>query len=417
MNTALRVNMGNSTAGYLSWDDRRKVALFEYDTAFLKQELDIAPLTMPVFAERSQKQLVWFGNEDKLYRGLHPIFADSLPDKWGSTLFVAWMKANDIKTKSITPLDHLCFIGSRAMGALEYEPALKFDNQEVSSIDVQKLYEFSKEILSNRQEMVLNKENSVLWQDLIKISTSPGGKRPKAIVAINENTGAVVSGQTAIPNDFKHYILKYDDNSAYPYAKIEYVYYKMACDAGINIMPSFLKTYGSINHFLTQRFDRNHNEKIHTQTLAAIQPLAESYEDIFAVIRTLKLPYEDLKQMYIRMVFNVLAKNIDDHNKNFSFMMDKNGIWRLAPAYDLTFSVDLSAPSYMNRHIFSVNGKFENITSADLELVGKTNDIRNYKNLTEQVREAVAHFQVYATQLDMDKKLTDRIYLNLMASL
>lgn len=405
----VKVKLWGMDVGYLSWDNRAGVAVFEYEPAFLDQGLDIAPLTMSIHSPRSRKQMPWTGDKEKLYQGLPPMIADSLPDKWGNSLFKAWLRDNNITTKKTTPVDHLSFIGSRAMGALEYEPARKLGDNSAFSVDVQRLYDFAKQVLNERETTVLNQENSILWQDLVKISSSPGGKRPKAIVALNEIMGEVISGQGVIPEGFQHYILKYDDNSAYPFAKLEYIYYRMALDAGIEMMPSKLKTYAGVTHFLTQRFDRNGNDKIHTQTLAAMSPTSDSYEDIFAVIRRLNLPYEDIRQQYLRMVFNVLARNVDDHSKNFSFCMNRDGIWRLSPAYDLTYSVDLSAPAYSNRHSLTVNGKSENITREDLEAVGLNNDIQDCKTLIETVADAIANFEKYAKELDIDKKLIDSI--------
>ena len=295
------------------------------------------------------------------------------------------------------------------MGALQYDPAQKLGDNSAFSVDVQRLYEFAKQVLNERKTTVLNQENSVLWQDLIKISSSPGGKRPKVILALNKATGEVISGQGLIPEGFQHYILKYDDNSAYPFSKLEYIYYRMALDAGINMMPSELRAYEGVTHFLTQRFDRNRNEKIHMQTLAAMSPESDSYEDIFAVIRRLNLPYEDSKQQYLRMVFNVIARNVDDHSKNFSFCMNRDGIWRLSPAYDLTYSVDLSAPAYANRHSLTVNGKNEDIIREDLEIIGLNNDIQDYKALIDTVANAVVNFEVYAKELGLDEKLIESI--------
>ncbi len=405
----VKVKLWGMDVGYLSWDKKANVAIFEYEPAFLEQGLDIAPLTMSVDSPRSQKQLPWIGDKDKLYQGLPPVIADSLPDKWGNSLFKAWLRDNNIPAKKTNPVDHLSFIGSRAMGALEYEPAQKLGDSSVFSVDVQRLYEFAKQVLSERETTVLNQENSILWQDLVKISSSPGGKRPKAIIALNKNTGEVISGQGVIPEGFQHYILKYDDNSAYPFAKLEYVYYQMALDAGINIMPSELRTDEGVTHFLTQRFDRNGNKKIHIQTLAAMSPMSDSYEDIFAVIRRLNLPYEDSKQQYLQMVFNVIARNVDDHSKNFSFSMSDKGIWRLSPAYDLTYSVDLTAPAYSNRHLLTVNGKNEDITREDLETVGLNNDIQDYKALIDTVANTVAKFEDYAKALEIDEKLIEHI--------
>jgi serine/threonine-protein kinase HipA len=405
----VKVKLWGIDVGYLSWDKKTGVAVFEYEPSFLEQGLNIAPLTMPVDSPRSRKQLPWMGDKDKLYQGLPPMIADSLPDKWGNSLFKAWLRDNNVPAKKTNPVDHLSFIGSRAMGALEYEPAQKLGDNAAFSVDVQRLYEFAKQVLNERETTVLNQENSILWQDLVKISSSPGGKRPKAIVALNTATGEVISGQGLIPEGFQHYILKYDDNAGYPFAKLEYVYYRMALAAGIEMMPSTLRTYKGATHFLTQRFDRNVNEKRHTQTLAAMSPTSDSYEDIFAVIRRLNLPYEDSKQQYLRMVFNVMARNVDDHSKNFSFCMNRNGVWRLSPAYDLTYSVDLAAPAYSNRHSLTVNGKNENITCEDLETVGLNNDIQDYKTLIAIVVNAIANFEDYAKDLGIDGNLIERI--------
>ncbi len=195
--------------GYLSWDKKSEVSVFEYDAEFIDKGLDIAPLTMSVNSPRSKKNIPWTGNKDKLYMGLPPMIADSLPDKWGHSLFSAWLRANQISTKNVSPVDHLSFIGSRAMGALEYEPAQKLGNDSVFTVDVERLYKFAKQVLNERETTVLNEENSILWQDLIKISSSPGGKRPKAIIAVNKSTGEVISVQGKIPEGFEHFILKY----------------------------------------------------------------------------------------------------------------------------------------------------------------------------------------------------------------
>lgn len=405
----VKVKLWGMDVGYLSWDNTARLAVFEYEPSFLDHDLDIAPLTMSIHSPRSRKQMPWTGDKEKLYQGLPPMIADSLPDKWGNSLFKAWLRDNNISVKKITPVDHLSFIGSRAIGALEYEPARELGNNSAFTVDVQRLYDFAKQVLNERETTLLNQENSILWQDLIKISSSPGGKRPKAIVALNEVTAEVVSGQGIIPEGFQHYILKYDDNSAYPNAKLEYIYYLMALDAGIEMMPSKIKTYGGVTHFLTQRFDRNGNDKIHTQTLAAMSPTSDSYEDIFAVIRRLNLPYENNKQQYLRMVFNAMARNVDDHSKNVSFCMNRDGIWHLSPAYDVTYSVDLSAPAYSNRHSLTVNGKYENISRKDLEEVGLNNDIQDCKTLIDIVANAVANFESYAKDLGIDKKLIDAI--------
>ena len=405
----VKVKLWGKDVGYLSWDKKTKAAVFEYESSFLETKLDIAPLTMSITSPRSKKQLPWIGDQDKLYQGLPPMIADSLPDKWGDSLFSAWLRDNNISTKNITPIDHLAFIGSRAMGALEYEPAHELGDNSAFPVDIQQLYAFAKHILNERETTVQSQENSILWQDLIKISSSPGGKRPKAIIALNSETGEIISGQGSVPDGFEHYILKYDDNTVYPYAKLEYVYYLMALDSGIKMMPSELRIYGDITHFLTKRFDRSNNEKIHVQTLAAISPLSDSYEDIFFVIRKLNLPAEDSKQQFLRMVFNVITRNVDDHSKNFAFCMDRKGAWRLSPAYDLTYSVDLAAPSYSNRHSLTINGKDENISRSDLEKIGAENDIRDYKKLIDNVISAADKFEKYASEMGIQSQLAEDI--------
>jgi len=403
------VKLWGMPVGYLSWNKKADLAVFEYESEFLDKGLDIAPLTMSVNSPRSRKHLPWMGDKDKLYLGLPPMIADSLPDKWGHSLYRAWLRDNHIPTKNTSPVDHLSFIGSRTMGALVYEPAQKLGDDSVFSVDVEHLYEFAKQVLNERETTVLDAENSILWQDLIKISSSPGGKRPKAIVAVKKSTGEVISGQGNIPDGFEHFILKYDEHSSYPLAKLEYVYYQMALEAGINMMPSELRSYGNVTHFLTRRFDRVGNDRIHTQTLAAMYPGSDSYEDLFAVIRRLNLPYEDSRQHYLRMVFNVLARNVDDHSKNFSFCMTPDGVWRLSPAYDLTYGVDLSVPSYMNKHSMTINGKTEDITREDLEAIAQRNDIQDSNSLIDTVSNAVGTFKAFAEELDIDKHFVDSI--------
>lgn len=404
-NNVIKITLWGLDVGYLYWDSKQKVAIFEYESEFLNCGLDISPLSMPIASSRSKMGMPWIGNREKLYSGLPPMLADSLPDKYGNSLFTAWLRENNIPMKQITVVDHLSFVGTRGMGALEFEPAKELGDDKAFDVDVQQLYTFAKKVLSEKETTTLKTENAILWQDLIKISSSPGGKRPKALVAINRNKNEVKSGQGKVPEGFEHYMLKYDDNSSYPYAKLEYVYYLMAREAGIDMMFSELKTYEGVTHFLTKRFDRVGNEKLHVQTLAAMNPLATSYEELFEVIRQLNLPYVDSEQQYLRMVFNVLAKNVDDHSKNFAFIMDKRGVWRLSPAYDLTFSVDLAAPDYVNVHSLTVNGKDNGITKSDLISVGIENDIKNSEKLFEQVSRAVDRFGNFATENGINDKL------------
>ncbi len=402
MNTAIKVILFGNTVGFLSWNEKRNRAVFEYEKEFIKSGVDFAPLTMPLHSVRSQRGLPWEGLTEKLFMGLPSAFADSLPDKWGTSLFDKWLIANSISPKEVSPLDHLAFIGKRAMGALEYEPAIKLGDNTSNNIDVEQLYIYAQHILNEKETTFLNKDESILWQDLIRIGTSAGGKRPKAIVAINDKTGQTMSGQGVIPDGFTHYILKYDDNGGFPYAKMEFVYYLMARAAGINMMPSKLQQYGNVHHFLTERFDRIGNKKIHTQTLAAMQPLSDSYSDAIAVLRKLDCPYSDYIQLYKTMVFNVFGGNIDDHSKNISFLMSENGKWRLAPAYDLNFCLDTSGLNIYNRHELSILGENRNITKELLIIFGERNDIRDCKHIVEEIYDIISHIELYAKEVNVD---------------
>lgn len=402
---AVKITLWGKTVGYIYWDKKSKRALFQYEDSYVQTGWDLAPLTMPLSSERSRRGMVWPGNTDKLYQGLPPMLADSLPDHWGNSIFNAWLRENHIKSSDVNPVDLLSFIGKRAMGALEFEPAQDLGGEDAFDIDVQKLYDFALDVLSAREAVTLTAERSVLWQDLIKLGTSPGGRRPKAIIAFNPETGEAKSGQAEVPDGFIHYILKYDDGSAFPFARMEYVYYRMATAAGIIMMPSQLRDFGGVTHFLTQRFDRIGGEKVHVQTLAAMVPGADSYDDLFEVIRRLRLPYSASEQQFLRMVFNVLARNVDDHAKNFSFCMDHNGMWTLSPAYDVTFALDSSAPAYANRQSLFVNGKDSDITTADLLEVAERNDITRPKELIAQVQKALSTFDVKAHEIGVPEEI------------
>jgi len=412
----VKVNLWGKTVGYVSWDKRREQALFQYDDAYIQEGYDIAPFTMPIGSERSKRGLVWYGEKDKLYQGLPAMFADSLPDHWGNALFNAWLRDSHIKRSSINSVNLLSYIGKRAMGALEYEPAKSLGNDSAFDVDVQKLYCFAQEVLSTRETVVLTEERSLLWQDLIKLGTSPGGKRPKVIIAINPETDEVKSRQSFVPDGYIHYILKYDDGSSFPFAKMEYAYYLMAKSCGIEMMPSMLRESGGATHFLTQRFDRQENKKIHTQTLAAMHPDADSYDDLFMLIRKLRLPYSALEQQYLRMVFNVLGRNVDDHSKNFSFCMNEHGIWSLSPAYDITYAIDNDAPGYINRHSLFVNGKNDDITKNDLLEVAKRNDINDPQKLIDQVNAALDEFPAIANDLDVSKDVIAMVRKELLSA-
>lgn len=317
--------------------------------------------------------------------GLPPVFADSLPDHWGNSIFRAWAKEHGVSMKRISPVDMLAFVGRRAMGALEYHPSLVEYEDEACNVDVQELYMFARSVLDERTRLTFSSDRELLWQDLVKLGTSPGGKRPKALIAINRENGDVKSGQAMLPQGYDYYILKYDNESdSFPYARMEYVYWRLCKDAGIEIMDSELKRFGNANHFITRRFDRGPEGKVHMQSLLAMAGDVTSYEEAFDTMRKLDLGYKDFEQLYKRMVFNVLAGNIDDHARNFSFIMDRTGRWSLAPAYDMVFSIDPSVLEVQKGQFLSICGKRSEIKKEDLIYIGRYYDINRPGEVIER---------------------------------
>lgn len=409
---AVRVVLWGETVGYLIWDSTHwstTTAVFSFAKDFLETGLDISPLRMPLGSNLVQARQSIRGTSPKdRFSGLHPVFADSLPDYWGNSIFHRWAESHKISMKNVTSVDLLSFVGKRAMGALEYDPAYISDEDDVFDVNVNELYAFAKSVLSERAEFTFDANHELLWADLVKLGTSPGGKRPKALIAINDLDGSIKSGQTLLPEGYKYYILKYDNESEmFPYARLEYAYYKMCCDAGIRMKHSELKRFDTCSHFITERFDRTPEGKVHMQSLAALTGGANSYEDAFNVVRRLKLDYADKEQLFRMMVFNVLGGNIDDHDKNFSFLMDRQGRWSLAPAYDMVFSIDPNTLGIQKGQFMSIKGKVLDITEKDILAVARENDINNPLGIISQVLDVVSDFRSYCRQVDVGSSTCD----------
>ena len=402
-NNVLEVRIWNKTVGLLSWDGKRGCSVFQFDKNFPQSGLNIAPLTAPLDSPYIQNAFPMFGNKEKLYAGLPEFIADSLPDHWGNVIFQKWLEANHLHSKQINAVDRLSFIGKRAMGALEFQPAHILEDASVN-IELTSLYELANKIFMDRQDVAIDLSNSLIMEDLYKVGTSAGGQHPKAIIAIDDQTGVIRSGQADLPANFKHYILKFDTSKPkdFPFTKVEMAYYLMAKDAGITMMPSRLIEIEDTQNFLTQRFDRVNGKRLHTQTLAAMSSLADTYEDLFVVGRKIKLTAIEQAQQFRRMVFNVLAVNVDDHTKNFSFIMNEKGEWKLSPAYDLIFSADPDSHFFRN-HELSILGKRNNITRKDLLLFAQRQDIRNAANIIDEVCNVVGRFSEYAEQVGISE--------------
>ena len=405
----VQVSIWGKNVGLLSWDDKRGCSSFQFDRDFINNGLDIAPLVAPLSSAIVQRGFPISGNKEKPYYGLPEFIADSLPDHWGNVVFQKWLEKNNLHTRQINAVDRLSFIGKRAMGAFEFQPA---HIKEDASIDIKlsSLYELANRIFNDRQNVSIDVNNGLIIEDLYKVGTSAGGQRPKAIIAIDETTGIIRSGQADLPQSFKHYILKFDTSKPdeFPFTKIEMAYYLMARDCGIDMMPSKLVEIEGTQNFLTQRFDRVDGIRIHTQTMAAMSSFADTYEDLFVIGRKINLTAEEQTQQYRRMVFNILAWNVDDHTKNFSFLMYPNGEWHISPAYDLIFSIDPDSRFFSN-HELSVRGKRNNITRKDLIDFAKAQDIKNPANIIEQTIEVVKKFDDYAEQVGVSEYWISRI--------
>lgn len=396
----LKVNLWGEEIGRLVWKPNLRQSYFTFNPRLKGSRPDVAPLTLPLkFWNGNQTA---YGDGRRIYQRLPPFLADSLPDSWGNRLFEQWAKFNRLSLHNIPPLYKLMFIGKRGMGALEYEPA-STDFDHTRSVDIKALYALSLKILDDRQDITILQDEGLTMQTLLSVGTSAGGRQMKAIIAIDKETGEIRSGQVDGLNDHEYCLLKFEDNDV-PSSEIEMAYYEMATMAGIDMEECRLMRIDGVNHFLTNRFDRKNGNKIHVQTLAAINPDATSYEDLFATCRELGLSDDELENLYLRMVFNVLANNTDDHNKNFSFLLEREGRWRIAPAYDVTFIFNRFGTGAEVDRCLSIGGKYRGIAKYDLLQIGKENGIRNPVDIMDRIAEVLKSFPILADKYAIDTR-------------
>jgi serine/threonine-protein kinase HipA len=426
------VKIWNQIVGAVLWDERNQMASFEFDPAFLKNNWDLAPIMMPIAEVNRRNTIFQFSRLNKeTFNGLPGLLSDALPDAYGTTLINAWLAANGRTAESMNPVERLCYMGKRGLGALEFEPALHANKETAVTVEIKSLVETAQHILGQRKAFTANIKADVKkgLEDIIRVGSSAGGARAKAIIAYNEKTGEVRSGQVAAPKGFQHWLLKFDGvtNKALGdpagYGRIELAYYHMALDCGIKISESRLLEENGRAHFMTKRFDRlKGKEKLHVQTLCALQHFdfslvgAYSYEQVFQTIRKLKLSAQASEQFYRRMVFNVIARNLDDHTKNISFIMDKTGKWQLAPAYDLTYSYN-PASKWVSQHNLSINGKTRDITKEDLLSVGKEMSVKQSNAIIETTKMIVAQWPKYAKKAGVAAKQISAIGKTLLVDL
>lgn len=376
---------------------------FYFDRSFLSSGYDIAPIRASINGTSAKNGLPIYAEEEKLFGGLPSFIADSLPDNWGNKVFNEWAKSRHISTRDLSALDRLAYIGKRGMGALEFLPPAAKELELPFKVEIAELYKLSQSVLNDARKFKTTIQPDILIESLFKVGTSAGGRRPKAIINLNPETGECYSGQVEAPApSYIPAIIKFDEHSDIPTTRIEYSYYLMAKEAGLNMMPSRLIEGEQAAHFLTERFDRRNGKKIHVQTLAAMMPTSDSYEELFYAAFKIGILPTDLKQLFLQTVLNVLGANVDDHNKNFSFLMNDDGIWHIAPAYDFTFSVDPSAPSYMNRHCMTICNKNFNIGRKDLLELAERYNIKCANAIIDKAASIVSDYEHYAKQAGVD---------------
>ena len=390
--------------GRLKWDREKHLSIFQFTDEYLDMPYDICPSTH----RKGRSVSSFYGKSGELYQGLPEFLADALPDKWGSALFDKWLNENNLSALDVSPLLKLSYIGKRAMGAFEFVPEYGERLDEGTALDMASLSELAARVYRDRESASISEGDSLTLKKLIYLGTSAGGMRPKAVVAYNPATGEFRSGQISLPADFRHYIIKFKEDIGSPTSEIEMIYHEMAKAAGIDMSTCFLKNIDGVNHFMTERFDRKDGEKILTQTLAAIMPGASDYVKLCWLSDTLNLPQEGRDQIFIRMVFNFVAGVSDDHSKNISFMMDKFGVWRLAPAYDVMFTSNVWENSSAYIHSMGVMGKRSGLKASDfLDFAEDFVDRPSEK--IERVLDSVSLFSSLCDRYSVEKDIRDRI--------
>ncbi len=422
-----KVNMFGMLVGTFRWDSSRDVALFEYAPEYIGKGFEPAPLMMPV----RQGRVYSFGNiGSETFKGLPGMLADSLPDTYGRALFDRWLSLTG--RTSGNPIETLCFLGKRCMGALEFEPAMEIPYDSDFQFEIESLVDVAKEALTEKENFGVNLDNDrkAAIAEIVRLGTSAGGQRAKAIIAYNKATGEVRSGQIEAPEGFDYYIIKLDGVSATTgfretdnYGRLEYSFSQLAKKCGIEMTDCELKEENRRAHFMTKRFDRINGKKLHMQTLCGIAHYdyrihrAYSYEQAFDVMRALRLPYPQAREMFRRMVFNVVVRNQDDHTKNISFLMDEDGTWRLAPAYDMGYAYYNPNGGWTVTHQMSVNGKFDDITRKDLLECANRNNIKEASQIIDEICEISSGWPVIAAECDVPQNMIRSIVKNMILSI
>lgn len=423
--TDARVVLWGRDIGAVTWLAEREVGVFQYTPEFAASGIGVAPLMMPLaLAPYEFPEL-----PRATFKGLPGLLADSLPDKFGNALIDAWLASQGRTPESFNPVERLCYIGTRGMGALEFQPALLGSPSSSRQLEIDALVRLANRVLDERIELhgkFSGADDAHVIEDIIRVGTSAGGARAKAILAWNAATGEFRSGQVPAGAGFTHWLMKFDGVAgnrdrevADPmgYGLIEFAYYRMALAAGITMTECRLHREGGRAHFMTRRFDRgDKGEKIHAQSLCAMmhfdfnRPDAYSYEQALTTIRRLGMPMRDIEQQYRRAVFNVLGRNHDDHVKNIAYLMNKRGEWSLAPAFDLAYSYNPTG-AWTSRHQMSINGKRDGFVLDDLLALARSADIKKTKAtaIVEEVDAAIGGWRSFAADAGVDEETAQKI--------
>lgn len=424
--TTARIDMWGTRIGAIHWDVERGLGSFEFDRDFLGSGVEPSPLFMPL----ARRIYSFPALARETFHGLPGMLADVLPDRFGNALIDTWLAAQGRTPDSFNPVERLCYTGARGMGALEFVPAIGEPASQTESLDVAALVELASRILSDREAFAASlagdKAESAL-RDILRVGTSAGGARAKAVIAWNPDTGEVRSGTANHEQGYSHWLLKFDGVTnnrdrelAMPqgYGRIEYGYHKMALAAGIDMMECRLLHENGRSHFVTKRFDRtDEGGKLHLQSLGALAHFdfnmagAYSYEQAILVMRQLHLPMEQIEQQFRRAAFNILARNQDDHVKNIAFLMDKSGSWSLSPAFDVTYNFNPDG-QWTSRHQMSLNGKRDSFTLEDFEACGKTIALKRgrAKQIVSEVQDVItAEWNRIAEDASISDEVAERI--------
>jgi len=429
MNNVAQVNLSGNMVGALAYDPQNGLCTFEYAPKWIETGIEISPKHMPL----SSKKYTFPSLPRDTYKGLPSVFADTLPDDFGNAVINAWLVRQGRSPSSFTALERLLYIGERGMGALEYVPGLDRSSSKQQPLEMDSLVAMAQQVVDQRSQISseLAESDDDFLNDIFQVGTSAGGARPKAVIGINKERTHIVSGQLKLPDGYEHYLLKFDGVSESSnqqqtfgdpqgFGRMEYAYYLMAVDAGLEMTPCELLHENGRAHFMTKRFDRVQTQmgeqKVHYQSLCSMdhadykQPGSYSYEQLFALMRYLRLPRAQAMQMFRRMVFNIIARNHDDHSKNFGFVLGAEGRWQIAPAFDVAYSYKKDSP-WVNSHQLSLNGRRDQFVKADLLQLANRFE-KEARLIIEEVQDVVANWQSYAARAEVNKSFADEIASN-----